>query len=398
LPCYPKQLDFLQSEARFRAFVGGRGTGKSRIGAVDLIARAKPGRLYLVSAPTYPMLSDATIRSFVSVGEQLGQVNPADVKRQPPSVKLRSGAEVIFRSADDPDRLRGPNLSGAWLDEASLMESAAYDVVIATLREAGELGWLSATFTPRGRLHWTYEVFGTERPDTDLIHARSSENPFLPPEFFETIRRQYGESSALAAQELGGEFVDSGGLMFRRSWFADKYLDNAPEVQRWYRFWDLAATAVKKEGDDPDWTAGAKIGKTPDGRFILADMRRMRGTPLEVERLVKSTAEEDGKAVSVRMEQEPGSSGVSVIDHYARVVLSGWDFRGVKTTGPKEERARPLSAACENGYVYLVRAPWNRHFLDEAESFPIGPHDDQVDAAAGGFNELATQRRLNVFA
>jgi predicted phage terminase large subunit-like protein len=188
-----------------------------------------------------------------------------------------------------------------------------------------------------------------------------------------------------------------GGSLFQRAWFADKYLDSAPQADRWIRFWDLAAT-VPKAGSDPDWTAGALIGKTADGRFILADVRRMRGTPLDVERLVKATAEEDGKRVAIRLEQEPGSSGVNTVDHYGRVVLSGWDFKGVKTTGPKEERARPFSAACENGYVYIVRGRWVKDFLDEAEAFPMGTHDDQIDAAAGGFAELAAQRRLNVFA
>ena len=59
---HPAQQAFLRSNALFRAFCGGIGSGKSWAGSYDLIRRAKPGRLYLILAPTYSMLSDATFR------------------------------------------------------------------------------------------------------------------------------------------------------------------------------------------------------------------------------------------------------------------------------------------------------------------------------------------------
>ena len=90
------------------------------------------------------------------------------------------------------------------------------------------------------------------------------------------------------------------------------------------------------------------------------------------------------------MEEEPGSSGKDTIDHYARRVLVGYDFRGVRATGSKVERAAPFSAACEAGNVMIVRGPWDYNdFIDELCAFPRGLHDDRVDAASGAFNELA---------
>ena len=207
---HPAQHDFLRSNALFRAFCGGIGSGKSWAGSYDLIRRAQTGRLYLVAAPTYAMLADATLRLFLALAQELGLVEPGAVKRSaPPSVRLRTGAEVLFRSADEPDRLRGPNLSGVWLDEASLMPPDAFSVAIGRLRQAGEQGWLSTTFTPKGRQHWTFETFATGRPDTALFQARTADNPFLPAGFPDTVRRQY--TSALAAQELEGQFLDAGG-------------------------------------------------------------------------------------------------------------------------------------------------------------------------------------------
>ena len=228
------QQAFRQSDSLFRGFVGGRGAGKSWVGAYDLLRRAKPGRLYLVGAPTFPMLRDATWRSLVALAAQLRCLQK--LNNSEPSLKLGNGAEILGRSADNPERFRGPNLSGLWLDEASQVEQAAFDIGLACLREGGEQGWFSATFTPRGKQHWTYEVFGQtdaegqpQRPNTALFKARTRDNPFLPSAFYDNVKQQY--SSALAAQELEGEFTDLEGALFRRWWFG---IDEAapPSVQK----------------------------------------------------------------------------------------------------------------------------------------------------------------------
>lgn len=219
---YPKQCRFTESKALYRAFVGGIGSGKSFIGSLDMIRRSKPNRLYMVTAPTYPMLSDSSFRSFINVAQQLEVVAPGDIKSSPPpSIRLRTGAEVLFRSTDDPERLRGPNLSGIWMDEASLSKRDAYDILIGRLREGGEQGWISATFTPKGKAHWTYKVFGSGG-DTDLIHARSEENIFLPKGFIANLHKKY--TAQQRKQELGGLFIDSGGNhYFPDSW--PNYID-----------------------------------------------------------------------------------------------------------------------------------------------------------------------------
>ena len=65
------QQAFLDSEALYRGFVGGRGAGKSYVGALDLLLRAKDDRLYGVYAPTYPMLRDSSWRSFLDMAGQM---------------------------------------------------------------------------------------------------------------------------------------------------------------------------------------------------------------------------------------------------------------------------------------------------------------------------------------
>lgn len=171
------------------------------------------------------------------------------------------------------------------------------------------------------------------------------------------------------------------GAAFRRSWF--QIVDAAPADANRVRFWDRGAT---KTGDP---TAGVRMSRNGTGRLYIEDVQRLAGRPLEIEHLVKQTAELDGRETPVWMEQEPGSSGVDTIDHYTRQVLPGWAFRGKRSTGDKVTRADPLAAQAEAGNVCLVRGDWNETFLDEAANFPFGEHDDQIDAASGAFGILA---------
>lgn len=378
------QLAFRRSPAIYRGFVGGRGVGKTWIGAYDLCRRALPDRLYMVAAPTYPMMRDSSLRSFDGIARGLGFLRQLTQSAGSAHAILGNGAQVLFRSADNPDRLRGPNLSGAWLDEAGDMCEEAYLIVIGCLREAGEQGWLSATFTPRGRQHWTYRVFGEGRENTELFHARTRENPFVHAAFEDTLRTQY--TSAFAEQELCGMFVDLQGTVARREWF--RVVDAPPAVVSRVRAWDFAATPDDAQSRG-DFTAGALLGRTADGRFAILDMVRAKVSGGQIVGLVRATAEADGRGVAVVIEQEGGSAG-KIAAGYVIQELAGWNVRRVKPSEAKLTRAMPMLRQAEVGNVTMVRAEWNHALLDELAAFPGGAHDDQVDAVAHAFNELNT--------
>lgn len=184
------------------------------------------------------------------------------------------------------------------------------------------------------------------------------------------------------------------GDVFKAEWFAGKYVDEAPEkeiVQR-VRFWDPAAT-VPKPGKDPDYTVGLLLGKTRDNRYYIMDVRRFRKSPHQNELEVKATAERDGRRCQIVREEEGGSSGVTVNEHYKRNVLQMYDFTGKKPSSNKVERAKPVAGQCENGNVFIVTGDWNHLFIQELLSFPTGKHDDQADALSGAYNWLNEKSR-----
>jgi predicted phage terminase large subunit-like protein len=116
-------------------------------------------------------------------------------------------------------------------------------------------------------------------------------------------------------------------------------------------------------------------------------MSRMRDAPGLVERHLMQLAELDGVGTEIYIEQEPGSSGKTVIEHYIKL-LANRAVRGDPVTGPKIERAKLLSAKAAAGKVKVVEGTWLSDFFDECDAFPMGSHDDQVDAVSGALARL----------
>lgn len=173
------------------------------------------------------------------------------------------------------------------------------------------------------------------------------------------------------------------GGMFKREWFDGKIIGAAPAGTVWVRHWDLAATAL----ETADRTAGVKMGRTPDGRYVIAHVIKTQSEGNEVRKLIKTIAEVDGKPCMISIPQDPGQAGkVQKQDFVAG--LAGYNVRALQETGDKVTRAEPFSAQCEAGNVFLVRGPWIEGYLDELCLFPNGKFKDQVDASSGAFGRL----------
>ncbi len=173
-------------------------------------------------------------------------------------------------------------------------------------------------------------------------------------------------------------------------------LEAPPACRRCVRAWDLAATAAG-DGRDPDWTAGVLLGRTEAGGFAVLDVQRLRGGPLDVAARIVQTARLDGPGVVVGLPQDPGQAGKQQVA-WLTGLLAGFRVAASPETGSKLTRAEPVAAQVAGGTLGVVRAGWNRAFLDELRDFPGGAKDDQVDALARALALLADQpaRRLRL--
>ena len=254
---------------------------------------------------------------------------------------------------------------------------------------------MRAASNPGGVGHqWVRERFidpKTRRGHALFIPSRLKDNPSLDQDSY--VKNLEHLSPVDRERLLHGDWdVQNEGRVFHREWF--NVVQEAPLTNvKWCRYWDMAATQ-----DGGDYTVGCRLGLTKEGRWVVSDIIRGQWSPQAIEKIVAQTAATDGISVPIRIEQEGGSSGKHIIDHYHRNVLVGYNFAGARPTGDKVVRANPVASAAEAGNVDIVVGRWNAEFLDELSLFPMGAHDDIVDALSGAFNHLAFARRARLLA
>lgn len=171
------------------------------------LAVLNAGLLGTVLAPTYPMLRDATQRSFFDVLER--NEIPYDHQKSENLVTLTEpGSEILFRSANEFERLRGTNIAWFAFDELTYCEKEAWMRMMGRLRHplAKKLAGIAA-WTPKG-FDWVYDLFigPNKGEDYDAILATPRENLHLPADFYDTLARSY--DTQFAKQELEGEYLN----------------------------------------------------------------------------------------------------------------------------------------------------------------------------------------------
>lgn len=230
-----------------------------------------------------------------------------------------------------------------------------------------------------------YTSIGFEDPRTEdgelLFPGR------FPREVVERDKKAMG-SLATAGQFQQRPAPRSGGFF---EWDKLEVVDSLPSLGRMVRWWDKAGSTGKG-----DFTAGVLMAVSEDGKeFFILDVVHGQWAAPKRERIIRETAEKDGKGVEIWCEQEPGSGGKeSAMSTIAN--LAPYLCRAECSTGDKATRAEPLSVQIEAGNVKLRYGGWNQLFIDEFKTFPRGKHDDQVDAAAAAFVKLAVDKPRQV--
>jgi phage terminase large subunit-like protein len=330
------QYAFWTSPARFRFFIGGVGSGKTRAGCVEVLRQ--PARsIGMVIAPTYPMLRDATLRTFMDLaqrGKILKSWNKGDGVAE-----LTDGKTILFRSADDPDRLRGPNLGWFYLDEAAMMTAEAWMVMIGRLRLAPGRAW--ATSTPRG-MNWLAKLVQSG-PDYALITSSTRENRYLPSEFVATLERTY--TARMARQEIDGLFLDDvPGALWTRKNLDETRVTTVP---------DLIRITV---GVDPTGSTGGDacgivvVGKDRDRHGYVLEDCTVHGSPATwATRAVQAYHRWSANAIVAE-----SNFGGDMVAATLESVPNAPHVQLVHSSRGKLVRAEPIASLSEHGRFHMV--------------------------------------------
>ena len=209
----PHQYDFLCCQHKIKALVGGFGCGKTKIFLKECLKqhitnRRKDNGLSAgwVIYPTLELARDIFVDDFKRLLE--AKHIPYNFTSQNMSFTTIYGTIKIY-TLEKPDRMIGSNLTWAGIDEFDTTREKnsidAYKKCIARLR-GNDHGVLFIVTTPEG-FKSTYKIFVEQASkEKMLFHAKTTDNPYLPQSYIDTLYQEYDEK--LIKAYINGEFVN----------------------------------------------------------------------------------------------------------------------------------------------------------------------------------------------
>lgn len=218
------QAQFLQLPQKFRAYVGGFGSGKTWVGSTAICegiwAHPRVNQGYF--APTYPQIRDIFYPTIEEVAATMGlrvKINQSNKEVHFYEGLKKYRGTVICRSMDAPETIVGFKIGNALIDELDVMKQEkarlAWRKIIARMRYniAGLRNGIDVATTPEG-YRFVYDQFykqPSEKPELrgmyGLIQSSTYENArFLPADYIPSLLASY--PAQLVDAYLNGQFVN----------------------------------------------------------------------------------------------------------------------------------------------------------------------------------------------
>jgi predicted phage terminase large subunit-like protein len=358
-------------------FMAGRGAGKTRAGAEwvrEQVTKGGARRVALV-APTAADARDVMVQGesgILAVCRRYGV--HATYKPSLRRVEFANGARAFLYSAEEPDRLRGPQHDAAWCDEIAAWRYAeTWDQLAFGLR-LGERPRVVATTTPKpvGIVRTLLAQAGDGRGDVVVTRGSTFDNAeHLAPSFLAALRDRY-EGTRLGRQEIAGELLeDVEGALWSHALLDAHRVRVAPELARVVVAVDPAAT----HGEEADFTGIVAAGIDRAGEVYVLHAEQVRLSPAG---WAARAWEVFDRHQADRLIYERNQGG-EMVEHVLRTVRAGGPMTAVTATRGKTTRAEPVAARYEQGRVHHVGVLGDLE--GQMTMFPVAAeHDDLVDA------------------
>ena len=371
------QQVILREARRYNVLACGRRFGKTTLGgnllSDPVLKDALPCAWF---APTYRLLEEA----YNDHKRIYQPVIRRAVQSPAPRIELITGAAIDYWTLDDPSTVaRGRKYKRVIIDEAAMarhLEQAWTEAIRPTLTDfKGDAFFLS---TPKGSNYFR-TLYNQAAIDADWMawQMPTTANPWIDP----TEVDKAGESlpSIAFQQEYLAQFVDAAGARIKREWL--RYGD-CPEGLPTYIGVDLAIS-TKSEAD---YTGVAVVSRGDDGTIYVRDINRTRADFASVLRFIEAMADK----------WKPSMIGIEQVQYQAAVVQellrrTKLPIRGIRPDRDKVTRFAPLEARYEQSQVMHCQG-LPAYFEDELLSFPVGRHDDVVDALAYAWQVCGSKR------
>lgn len=333
----------------FWLLLAGRGFGKTRVGAETVREWAEnPGELILMVAPTASDVREVMIDGPSGLMSCYPHKDRPDYNPSRHLVRFKSGSIGITRSADEPERLRGPQFTKFWWDElcACRYVEEAWDQIMFgfRVRSPNLRGVITTTPKPIKQLR---KIISD--PDTYITRGSSYENRSnLSEKYYSKVIAPY-EGTRLGRQEVYAEILeDVPGALWNRD------MIERSRIQKKDMRWDLIVRVVVgvdpavSTSDDSDETGIVVVALVRSGHLIVFDDKTCRESPLEWARIVVE-AYREWKCSRVVAEVNNGGNMVETV---LRTISANLPYRAVRAADNKYARAEPVAALYEQGRVH----------------------------------------------
>lgn len=327
--------------------MAGRGAGKTRTGAetVRQVVERAPGQRIALVGPTA-----GDCREVMVEGES-GLLSVFPPKQRPiyePSkrrVTFHNGSRAFLYSAEEPERLRGPQHHWGWCDEIATYPKIKE--LWSNLQFGLRLGndpRVLATTTPRPS-KWLRQLLN----DAGTIVSRGStfDNAAnLPAAQLAEFRRVYG-GTRIGRQELEGELLEeSEGALWTRDTIERARVRSAPELVRIVIAIDPATTSG--EGSDDTGISAFGVGADGDGYVLADDTCHLPPAQWAARSVMLFDRFEADKVIG------EANNGGDMVEQTIRTDRKNIPYEKVHASRGKVARAEPVAALYEQGKIHHV--------------------------------------------
>lgn len=340
-------------DTKYKAFVGGFGSGKTAVGCLDLIlfAAKHPKTIQGYFAPTYGAIRDIFYPTLEEMAELVGMQTKVRIGSSEVDLYVgkRYYGTIICRSMDNPTKIIGFKVARALVDEIDVLPKAkatdAWRKIIARLRLQvdGEINGVGVTTTPEG-FKFVYEQFAKDPSESySMVQASTYENEaHLPPDYIQTLKESY--PSNLISAYINGEFVNltSGTVYYgynREDNRSDEVIEEGDTLHIGMDFNVMNMAATVYVIRDGIWHAVAELVDgydTPEFVRIIQDNWQSKGHRV----IIYPDASGRSRKTVGAAESDIG-------------LLSVFEIRANKQNPPVKDRINSTNAAFERGAVLI---------------------------------------------
>jgi len=382
--------------------LAGRGAGKTRAAAETLAwwAWEQPNTRWLVSAPTSGDVKSTCFEGDSGLLNVIPKELIADYNKALHEIRLVNGSFIKGIPASEPERFRGPQFHGGWLDELAAWDylQESWDMIQFGIR-LGKRTKLICSTTPKPK-DVVLDLIGREGDDVVITRASTYSNiKNLAPSFQKQIL-QY-EGTNLGRQEIHAEIIDpeEGGIVKRdwfRLWPAGKPF---PKLEYIIQSYDCATS--DKTRNDPTGCITLGAFKPLDGGMCVMvldcwqdhlqypDLR-----PKVIEEFEVFYGEGREKKRVDLLLVEDKSAGISLIQDLQRAHLPVMPYNPGRAD--KTQRLSIVANIIKAGRVWVPESDqrkgyvktWAEGMVSQICSFPETVHDEFVDCISQGLRYM----------